>query len=76
MTKSASFTQAQVKRAIAAAKKAGLRIVGIRPDDTVIIYDGERPIEDALRFALGCLPETPADDPWDTVLGLDNSRNE
>jgi hypothetical protein len=71
MTKSASFTQAQVNRAIAAAKKAGLFIVGIRPDGTVIVYDGKRPIEEALRSALGCSTGSCTYNEWDRVLGLD-----
>jgi hypothetical protein len=41
MTRLPPFTQAQVKRAIAAAKKAGLRIIGIRPDGTIIVHDGK-----------------------------------
>jgi hypothetical protein len=32
MTARLPFTQSQVRRAIAAARKAGLRVVGIRPD--------------------------------------------
>jgi hypothetical protein len=68
MTKSASVTQAQFGRAIAAAKKAGLRIVGIRPDGTVIVYDGDGPIEDALRSVLGCETEARGRNPWDDVL--------
>jgi hypothetical protein len=55
----------------AAAKKAGLRILGIRPDGTVIVYDGKRPIEEALRSALGCEAEAPARSPWDEVSASD-----
>jgi hypothetical protein len=33
------FTQAKVTRAIAAAKKAGLRVTGIRPDGTVLVQE-------------------------------------
>jgi hypothetical protein len=72
MTRTAPFTQAQIKRAIAAAKNAGLRILGIRPDGTVIVYDGKRPIEEALRSALGCSMASRADNEWDSVLGLDD----
>jgi hypothetical protein len=71
MRKPAPFTQAQVKRAITAAKKAGLRIIGIRPDGTVIIYDGEGPIEEALRSALGCEPELPVRNESDAVSAFD-----
>ena len=56
MTEPAPFTQAQVKRAIAAAKKAGLRVIGIRTDGTIIVYDGKGRIEEALRCALGYHP--------------------
>jgi len=76
MTTSGGFTQAQVKRAIAAAKTAGLRIVGIRPDGTVIVYDGNGPIEQALRFALGCATEQPVDNEWNAVLGFDTAEPE
>jgi hypothetical protein len=36
MTKPAPATQAQIKRAIAAAQSAGLRVRGIRPDGVII----------------------------------------
>lgn len=39
--KTASFTQAQIRRCIAAARKEGMRIVGIRPDGVVIVNDGD-----------------------------------
>lgn len=41
MTARLPFTQASVKRAIAAAHKAGLRVTGIRPDGTVMVQDGD-----------------------------------
>lgn len=37
MTARARYTQAQIRRAIQAAKKEGLPIAGVRPDGTVII---------------------------------------
>jgi hypothetical protein len=43
------FTQATVKRAIDAARKAGLTVIGIRPDGTVLVSEGENPILDTLR---------------------------
>lgn len=43
MTKALPFTQATVRRAIAAAHRSGLRVVGIRPDGTVIVDGGENP---------------------------------
>jgi hypothetical protein len=36
MTKRIPFTRASLRRAILAAQSAGLRVVGIRPDGTVI----------------------------------------
>jgi hypothetical protein len=36
MTKALPFTQASLRRAIRAAQSAGLRVVGIRPDRTVL----------------------------------------
>jgi hypothetical protein len=38
VTARAAFTQAQVRRAIAVARKEGLPICGIRPDGTVITH--------------------------------------
>ncbi len=43
MTTRLPFTQASVKRAIAAAQKAGLRVIGIRPDGTVMVDGGDKP---------------------------------
>lgn len=44
MSRAIPFTQAKVSRAIAAAKKAGLRVTGIRPDGTVLVQEGDTPI--------------------------------
>ena len=76
MARKRSFTQAQVKRAIAAAKNAGLRIVGIHPSGTIIVYDGSGPIEHALRCALGGPTEQPVDDKWTAVLGFGTAEPE
>lgn len=43
MTKPIPFTQAAVKRAIAAAQRSGLRVVGIKSDGTVMVDSGETP---------------------------------
>jgi hypothetical protein len=44
MTQRLPFTQASLRRAIAAARKEGLRIAEIRPDGTLItICAGENP---------------------------------
>jgi hypothetical protein len=40
MTKRAAFTQAQVRRIIQAARREGLRVAGIKPDGTVVVFDG------------------------------------
>jgi hypothetical protein len=45
MTKRVSFTQAQVRRIIQAARREGLRVAGIKPDGTVVVYEaGENPL--------------------------------
>jgi hypothetical protein len=45
MTKRATATQAQVRRMINAARLAGLRVAGIKPDGTIITYqDGDNPL--------------------------------
>jgi hypothetical protein len=45
MTKRVAFTQAQVRRIIQAARREGLRVAGIKPDGTVVVYDsGENPL--------------------------------
>jgi hypothetical protein len=46
MTARAAFTEAQIRRVIRAAEKAGYRVGGLRPDGTVLVYTGdERPAE-------------------------------
>ncbi len=64
MSKPLPFTQAKVKRAIAAAKASGLRVTGIRPDGTVEVDDGTAPIvpEGAERQSVPA-----ADTSWDDV---------
>jgi hypothetical protein len=49
MTAPASATQATIRRHIEAARKAGLTVIGIRPDGTVLVSDGENPCVEALR---------------------------
>jgi hypothetical protein len=39
MTRRLPFTEYSLRRAIAAAQKAGLRITGIRPDGTLIVRE-------------------------------------
>jgi hypothetical protein len=49
MTRVVPFTQASVRRAIAAAQKAGLEVTGIRPDGTILVTkispQPEKPID-------------------------------
>lgn len=52
MTARAAFTQQTVRKAIAAARKEGLHVYGIRPDGTVMVGEnpplhGEAPLEQA-----------------------------
>lgn len=42
MTKPLPFTQAGLRRAIAAVKAAGLRVKGVAPDGTVLVDDGDK----------------------------------
>lgn len=41
MTARLPFTQAAIRRAIAAAEKAGYRVGGVKPDGTVLVYSGD-----------------------------------
>jgi len=43
VSKPLPFTQASVTRRIAAAQKAGLRVIGIGNDGTVLVDDGDNP---------------------------------
>jgi hypothetical protein len=43
MTKKVPFTQAGLRRAIAAARKSGLRVIGIRPDGTLVLEERNNP---------------------------------
>jgi hypothetical protein len=46
MTRAIPFTQASLKRAIEAARKAGLRIKGIAPDGTLLLEERDSQDED------------------------------
>jgi hypothetical protein len=48
MTRALPFTQASLRRAIEAARKAGLHVTGIRPDGTVIVRESTEIVVDAL----------------------------
>jgi hypothetical protein len=43
MTRAIRFTQASLRRAIEAARKAGLRVTGIRPDGTLMLAERDCP---------------------------------
>jgi hypothetical protein len=49
MTARPPFTQAQVRRAIAAARKEGLRVVAIRTDGTVLVQAITDPVAPSLE---------------------------
>jgi hypothetical protein len=49
MSRPVTFTQASLRRAIAAAQSAGLKVIGIRADGTVMVSeaveDGATPLD-------------------------------
>lgn len=54
MTRALPFTEASIRRAVSAARKAGLRVTGIRADGMVMVDDGERcanPLHDSTALA-------------------------
>ena len=53
-----------VARTIAAAHKAGLRVIGIRPDGTLIVHDGKEDISSVIAGALGAQYEDPEVSRW------------
>jgi hypothetical protein len=63
VTKQLLFTQAAVRRAIAAARKEGLHVLAIRPDGTVLVGETPGKISDVAPTA----PENTdeADSVWD-----------
>lgn len=63
MTKPLPFTQASIRRAVKAARKEGLHVLGIRPDGTVIV--GDNP-----NIGVPALPPTVnngASSKWDDI---------
>jgi hypothetical protein len=57
MTRALPFTKASVRRAIAAAQAAGLRVTGIGPDGTVLTGD-------ALAGLVPCVGADGQNDPY------------
>ncbi len=49
MTRALPFTKARLRRAIEAAREAGLRVTGIRPDGTLIVDEGNNPQAEELK---------------------------
>lgn len=49
MTRPIPFTQASLRRAIKAAREAGLRVTGIRQDGTLIIGETQDNPQDSLE---------------------------
>jgi hypothetical protein len=56
MTRPIPFTKARLRRAIEAAREAGLRVTAIRPDGTLIIDDNpqtpQEPVEEEQKVVL------------------------
>ena len=63
MTTRAPFTQQTIRKAIAAARKEGLHIYGIRPDGTVMVGENP-PLTDAAQLKQ---PENATPSVWDDV---------
>jgi hypothetical protein len=42
VTRALPFTEAGLKRAIRAAQHSGLQVIGIRPDGTLLLKDGDK----------------------------------
>ena len=60
MTAKLAFTEASLRRAVQGARKAGLRVIAIRPDGTVIVDQGD----DTLS---GLAPPLPLPSKWEDV---------
>lgn len=65
MTARIPFTQAIVRRAIAAARKEGLHVLCIRPDGSVVV--GETPVKISDVTPTAPEPLDDADSVWDHV---------
>lgn len=64
MTKAIPFTQASINRAVQGARKAGLRVTGIRPDGTVMtVDDGDNP-EASVSVVAPSPQSAPAPSKW------------
>jgi hypothetical protein len=66
MTKALSFTQAGVRRAIAAAKASGLRVVAVRADGTVLVWPANEPLPEVYSPSVG-FDHTEATPWWEST---------
>lgn len=46
MTRALPFTEHSLRRAIVGARKAGLRVIGIRPDGMLVVQESSDPVAD------------------------------
>jgi hypothetical protein len=60
LTTKMTFTEACIRRAAQGARKAGLRVIAIRPDGTVVVDQGDGPLP-------GLAPPLPLPSKWDDV---------
>jgi len=65
MTRALPFTEASLRRAIAAARKSGLRVTGIRPDGTLIVIDGDNLQDEVVGLAPDWQPKSASK--WEDV---------
>jgi hypothetical protein len=65
MTRALPFTEVGLRRAISAARKAGLQVTGIRPDGTVIVNDGDNPDGGIVRLSLD--GQATASSKWEDI---------
>lgn len=65
MTRALPFTQASLRRAIEAARKAGLRVTGIRPDGTLVVDGGENSADAIVHLPASGQPIVPSK--WEDV---------
>lgn len=60
MTRALPFTQASVRRAVKAARQAGLRVTGIRADGTVMVQDGDNATPDVPNASASIQTDAPS----------------
>jgi hypothetical protein len=62
MTRALPFTEHSMRRAIVAARKAGLRVTGIRADGTLVVQESADPVAELVSSVQ---PDAPSI--WDDV---------